>query len=314
MAVNNVNLLYFRIFTYFCQVFIRKNIINIFCFGALFRMMTWKDRIEHVKTAFSIKNNKQLEELLGLSNGYINDLIGGIKNKNPSKIIVALAEKYKISPVWFFDENVGMFGDNKENTVKRESELILAIRKAEINNEDRFSEIESRLSAIETIIGTEKPVPKAAARDGSLYTAEPTPAYGEEKEERIPYVWDIAAGPPITQSDDSGETVSVPSRLLKKGERYYVASVRGGSMIEAGIRDGDRIIIRCADVPKDGAIQVIRYKDKSTLKRLRQTAKGWELHYEDGSGRVISGDSADYEVQGEFIAVLLPIVANRKEL
>jgi SOS-response transcriptional repressor LexA len=192
----------------------------------------------------------------------------------------------------------------QENTIKQESELVIAIRKNEYNNENRFTEIETRLAALETILKTEKPALKPAEEEGALYTLDPAPEYVEEKEERIPYVWDIAAGPPIMQSDDLGETVSVPSRLLKKGERYYAASVRGGSMVEAGIRDGDMVLIRYADIPRDGAIQVVRYKDSSTLKRLRQTGKGWELHYEDGSGRVISGDSADYEVQGEFIAVL----------
>jgi SOS-response transcriptional repressor LexA len=275
-------------------------------------MITWKDRIEQIKTTFGIKNNRLLEQALGLSNGYINDLVGGIKNKNPSKIITALEKKYKISPVWFFDESVGMFGDKQENTVRQESDLVVAIRNAQNNNENRFSDIESRLTALESILKKEKPVLRAVADDSPLYIADPTPEYSVEKKEKIPYVWDIAAGPPITQSDDSGETVSVPSRLIKKGEKYYAASIRGGSMAEAGIRDGDMVLIRCVDVPEDGEIQVVRYKDKSTLKRLHKTDKGWELHYEDGSGKVIKGDSADYEVQGEFIAVL-PMTANLKD-
>jgi SOS-response transcriptional repressor LexA len=273
-------------------------------------MITWKDRIEQIKTAFGIKNNRLLEQALGLSNGYINDLVGGIKNKNPSKIITALEKKYNISPVWFFDDSVGMFGDKQENAVRQESDLVLAIRNAQNNNENRFSDIESRLTAIEAQLRREKyrdekdnfvTIPKTEY----LYVAaDSSPEYGVENKEQIPYVWDIAAGPPITQSDDSGETVSVPSRLIRKGERYYAASIRGDSMAEAGIRDGDMVLIRCVDVPEDGAIQVVRYKDKSTLKRLHKTEKGWELHYEDGSGKVIKGDSADYEVQGEFIAVL----------
>jgi SOS-response transcriptional repressor LexA len=268
------------------------------------------NRLKQAREALGLKQT-EIAKNLGVQSNFLSNIERG--EKKPTKELIELfSSHYKINANWILTGEGDMTIGNDVNEV---SPLIKEM-KILINGvtSEKFSEIESRLSAIETIIGTEKPVPKAAARDGSLYTAEPTPAYGEEKEERIPYVWDIAAGPPITQSDDSGETVSVPSRLLKKGERYYVASVRGGSMIEAGIRDGDRIIIRCADVPKDGAIQVIRYKDKSTLKRLRQTAKGWELHYEDGSGRVISGDSADYEVQGEFIAVLLPVAANRKEL
>jgi SOS-response transcriptional repressor LexA len=77
----------------------------------------------------------------------------------------------------------------------------------------KFNDIESRLVALETILKTEKPASKPAGEDGSLYTLDPAPEYVEEKEEKIPYVWDIAAGPPITQSDDLGETVSVPWRL-----------------------------------------------------------------------------------------------------
>jgi len=76
-------------------------------------------------------------------------------------------------------------------------------------------------------------------------------------------------------------------------------------MTEAGIRDGDTVLIRCGEAPRDGAIQVVRYKGKSTLKRLREVeGKGWELHYEDGTGRAIPVDSGQYEVQGDFTAVL----------
>jgi len=143
-------------------------------------MITWKDRIEQIKAAFGIKNNKLLEEALGLSNGYINDLVGGIKNKNPSKIIVALTQKYKISPAWFFDENVGMFGDKQENLIRQESELILAIRKTENKNDERFSDIESRLTKIETLLKQEKNIFANSPKNEYLRAAETPPAYGEE--------------------------------------------------------------------------------------------------------------------------------------
>jgi SOS-response transcriptional repressor LexA len=289
-------------------------------------MMTWKDRIEQIKATFGIKNNRQLEQILGLSNGYINDLIGEKKNKNPSKIIVSLRKTYSISPAWFYDESVGMFGEKSENTIRRESDLILAVRKAENDTKDRLLDIEKRLYRLEMKMGLdimvenipefsdEPDLKTPASNEAPSYTAEPAPGYGEEEEEyeEIPYVWDIAAGPPIDIDEDRGEAAAVLKRRLKKGERYYAASIRGGSMAEAGIRDGDMVLIRYADVPKDGFIQVVRYKDQSTLKRLRKTGKGWELHYEDGSGRVITGDSADYEVQGEFIAVL-PVTANLRD-
>jgi len=177
----------------------------------------------------------------------------------------------------------------------------------------KFSEIESRLTALESVLGQKKPATKTPVGNEGLYTAEPAPGYNEEEYEKVPYVWDIAAGPPIDIDEDRSETAVVPKRLLRKDGRYYAATVRGGSMTEAGIRDGDLVLIRYADAPRDGAIQVVRYKDQSTLKRLRETGKGWELHYEDGSGHVIRGDSAEYEVQGEFIAVL-PVIANLKDI
>jgi len=282
-------------------------------------MITWKDRIEQIKEAFSIRNNRQLEQTLELSNGYVNDLVGGIKNKNPSKIIIALERKFKVSPLWFFDENVGMFGDKQENAIKYESELIQALRKTEINNETRFSEIENRLSVLESLNKQEEPSSKTSHNgDGALYTADPTPAYRienrDEKYDKIPYVHNIAAGPPIPIDGDRSETVKVPSRLLKSGERYYAAKIQGESMTGAGILDGDLVLIRFAEIPRDGAIQVVRFQDKVTLKRLREIkGEGWELRYMDGSKKVITCDTDEYETLGEFVTVL-PQVANQKDM
>lgn len=182
----------------------------------------------------------------------------------------------------------------------------------------KFSEMETRLSAIENLLKKAKPAPEASAAssDGALYTAEPEPAYeyGEEEEyERVSYFHDIAAGPPIAIDEDPSQTVEVPARLLKPGGRYYAASVRGTSMTGAGILDGDMALIRWADVPKDGAIQVVRYKDRVTLKRMREVAgKGWELRYMDGSGQVVLCDSAEYDVLGEFVAILPESAAPRE--
>jgi SOS-response transcriptional repressor LexA len=267
--------------------------------------MSIADRLKQAREALGLKQT-EIAKNLGFQSNFLSNIERGEK-KPTKKLIELFSSHYKINANWIFtgegDMTIGSKTGEIAPLIKEMESLIKGV------TSQKFTEIESRLSALETILKTEKPALKPADEEGALYTLDPAPEYVEEKEERIPYVWDIAAGPPITQSDDLGETVSVPSRLLKKGERYYAASVRGGSMVEAGIRDGDMVLIRYADIPRDGAIQVVRYKDSSTLKRLRQTGKGWELHYEDGSGRVISGDSADYEVQGEFIAVL-PKAAN----
>jgi SOS-response transcriptional repressor LexA len=177
---------------------------------------------------------------------------------------------------------------------------------------ESVGKIEARLSALEQRI--DRPSPS-----GSGYTAEPEPEYeaepepgteaepdGEaEPEVPVPYVEDIAAGPPIAQSEDQSQLIAVPAWYIRKGFRHYAARIRGTSMTEAGIRDGDQVLIRYVDTPIDGAIQVVRYQGRSTLKRVRETeGGGWEMHYEDGSGKVVALNSREYEVQGEFVTVL----------
>jgi SOS-response transcriptional repressor LexA len=72
-------------------------------------------------------------------------------------------------------------------------------------------------------------------------------------------------------------------------------------MTKTGILDGDMVLIRYTDVPRDGAIQVVRYQEKVTIKRLREIeGKGWELRYTDGSGKVIECDSEEYETLGNL--------------
>jgi|GEM_PF-2503361 len=270
-------------------------------------MLTWEDRIDIIKETCGIKNNRQLEDELGLANGYINDLIRG-KNKNPSKITTALVTIFNINPVWFYDDNVGMFGDKHGDYSTRESELIVTLRKVETNYENRLSGIEKRLSRLEEKLdNSNSAISPADNADGLsnnyYYSMDRAPEYAVFT--KVPYVNDIAAGLPIAQSEDQSDFIEVPSRHIKNGNKYYAARIVGTSMIEAGIRDGDLVLIRQAGVPQDRAIMVIRSDGESTLKRLREVeGKGWELHYEDGSGRIIPPGKADYEVQGEFVAVV----------
>ena len=278
-------------------------------------MFLWEEKIEAVKTAFAIKSNKQLEDMLGLSNGYIGELIKG-KNKNPAKIITAMVKILQINPKWLYGETSDIFEDNsadrqKDPKIQEKLQFLNSFDEHIISiiKKNGLDEIETRLSALESLLEREKPALGATGDGGSpLYLAESAPAYGEDEEEEseeTPYVHNIAAGPPTPIDGDRSEIVRVPARLLRKGERYYAATVRGGSMTGAGILDGDLALIRYADVPRDGAIQVVRYRDKVTLKRLREVeGKGWELRYMDGSGEAITCDSDEYETLGEFVTVL----------
>ena len=86
----------------------------------------------------------------------------------------------------------------------------------------------------------------------------------------VPLHGRIAAGLPIEALRDMGESVEVPAAMLGGGE-HYALEVSGDSMVEAGILDGDTVIIRRGDVADNGSIVVALVDENEvTLKRLRR--------------------------------------------
>jgi repressor LexA len=141
---------------------------------------------------------------------------------------------------------------------------------------------------------------------GSLGKAPPPPSVPDEPETGgmdIPVMGRIAAGVPIEAIQTHSHTISVPPDLLGKGE-HYALEVRGDSMIEAGILDGDTVLIRKSDAADSGDIVVALVDDEeATLKRLRKKGASIALEaanpaYETrifGPGRV--------RVQGRLVAL-----------
>ena len=86
----------------------------------------------------------------------------------------------------------------------------------------------------------------------------------------IPIWGRIAAGTPIEALQNRGNEVAVPATLLGGGE-HYALEVTGDSMINAGILDGDTVLIRRADTANTGDIVVALVdENEATLKRLRR--------------------------------------------
>ncbi len=82
------------------------------------------------------------------------------------------------------------------------------------------------------------------------------PAQENEQETiKVPLYGRIAAGLPIEAVASAGASLSVPAAMLGNGE-YYALEVAGDSMIEAGIMDGDQVIIRKTDQAENGQIIV----------------------------------------------------------
>jgi repressor LexA len=86
----------------------------------------------------------------------------------------------------------------------------------------------------------------------------------------IPVMGRIAAGTPIEAIQNHSHTIAVPPEMLGAGE-HYALEVRGDSMIDAGIFDGDTVLIKKQDTASNGEIIVALVDDEeATLKRLRR--------------------------------------------
>ena len=93
----------------------------------------------------------------------------------------------------------------------------------------------------------------------------------EEAEEGVPLVGRIAAGAPIEALESGTQTLGVPSMMLAASGEHYALEVRGDSMINAGIFEGDIVVVRRQDTAETGDIVVALIDDhEATLKRLRR--------------------------------------------
>jgi repressor LexA len=120
----------------------------------------------------------------------------------------------------------------------------------------------------------------------------------------LPLYGRIAAGTPIEALRDQNSSVAVPGSLVGRGE-HYALEVAGDSMVEAGILDGDTVIIQRCDSADNGAIVVALVDNlEVTLKRLRRRGASIALEpankaYET---RIFGPDRV--KVQGRLVGLL----------
>ncbi len=87
----------------------------------------------------------------------------------------------------------------------------------------------------------------------------------------VPVMGRIAAGVPIEAISRVSHHVAVPQQMLSASGRHYALEVRGDSMIDAGINDGDVVVIREGDTANNGEIVVALVDgQEATLKRYRR--------------------------------------------
>jgi repressor LexA len=136
----------------------------------------------------------------------------------------------------------------------------------------------NRARAIEVIKLPESATPTSGARrgftpsviEGNLGRVRTSSEEDSGRPVPVPVMGRIAAGTPIEAIQTRSHTINMPPDLLTSGE-HYALEVRGDSMIEAGILDGDMALIRKSDTADTGDIVVALIDDEeATLKRFRR--------------------------------------------
>ncbi len=120
----------------------------------------------------------------------------------------------------------------------------------------------------------------------------------------VPLLGRVAAGAPI-EAIESTETIFVPEDMLGRG-RTYVLQVKGDSMIEEQIRDGDYVIVEDRQAARDGEMVIaLLGGDSATLKKFYRESGGViRLQPANSAMKPIFVDEEDMRVRGVVIGVL----------
>ncbi|PWB83067.1 MAG: repressor LexA [Methylocystaceae bacterium] len=174
----------------------------------------------------------------------------------------------------------------------------------------------NRARALEVLRLPESSTPRVAARgskfspsviEGTLGRIRPLNERHEDESDQqvaVPVMGRIAAGTPISALQNRSHTINLPPDLLTSGE-HFALEVRGDSMIEAGILDGDTVIVKKQDTAETGDIVVALIDDEeATLKRLRRRGASIALEAANPAyeTRIFGPDRV--RIQGKLVSLL----------
>lgn len=129
-------------------------------------------------------------------------------------------------------------------------------------------------------------------------------AGGEAETVQLPLYGRIAAGTPIEALRDHSAFADVPAAMIQGGD-HYALEVAGDSMVDAGILDGDTVVIRKCDTAETGTIVVALIDEAEvTLKRLRKRGNTIALEPANQAyeSRIFGPDQV--QVQGRLVGLL----------
>ena len=116
----------------------------------------------------------------------------------------------------------------------------------------------------------------------------------------VPLIGTVAAGAPILADENVENYFPIPAELLPNSETFML-KVRGNSMIDVGIYDGDRVIVEQTSVAENGEIVVALIDDSATVKRFFKENGHYRLQPENDSMDPIIVD--DVQILGKVCGV-----------
>ena len=117
---------------------------------------------------------------------------------------------------------------------------------------------------------------------------------------RLPVIGSVAAGVPTLAAENVETVFSLPTELVRD-DATFVLRVKGESMIEAGILDGDYVVVREQPDAHNGEIVVAQIEDEATVKRFYREADRIRLQPENSTMEPIY--ARDVQILGKVVAV-----------
>ncbi|MFC4127549.1 transcriptional repressor LexA [Nocardia rhizosphaerae] len=128
-----------------------------------------------------------------------------------------------------------------------------------------------------------------------------SPAANSAASVTVPVVGDIAAGTPILAAQHADDQLSLPRELVGRGEVFGLR-VRGDSMIDAAICDGDLVVVRSQREANNGDIVAAMIDEEATVKVFRRRNGHIHLEPRNPAYSVIDGDEA--VILGKVVSVM----------
>jgi repressor LexA len=126
----------------------------------------------------------------------------------------------------------------------------------------------------------------------------------------LPLMGRIVAGRPEVIEEDTEEEVSIPAFLAPSGPAFLLV-IHGDSMRDAGILDGDVVVVRATPEPMDGEIAAVTVDGETTLKRLLRKGRTWVLMPENPNYQPIEIRTSDAVIHGVATGLLRSLEGQR---